>query len=534
VHPQSRNQPTLPPSDLAAAVDVAHVAEKVAAGANMVVLQVAIDPTAVLRFARALAAAGVDLDAVPLVPSLLPLSSYDSFQRCFGTGPGAPVRVPQPVREEVERLSEDDAALRRLGAELGAAATAVWREAGLGGRRPCHVHLVTMNLAGPAVALLEAAGAFAGTTLTAEAAMRTITSVPWSADADDDSPGRGGGGGGGGRAIFWANRAASLHKRSSSSSAAWTEFPNGRWVLSANPAFGSLQHYLCLREASDRRAMWGTPASVEDVGAVFDAFLDSEGAVTSLPWCNDKPGPETDALLSELRHINRNGVLSINSQPAVNGAPSSHPRFGWGGDGGIVFQKSYLEAFMPVPVFRRMEAALSASPHTSITYHAIDCHGAEHSNVPLSSHGGANAVTWGVFPGREIMQATVVDPLAFRHWAREAFDLWLQWRDEYDGGDDAGSGRASAAGGAAATDEDEPAAERRRERVRDRACPAQRSSAHSDDDSHARRSAKRRRARCCSASTRLTCWSPSWITTTWGTRRPTASSACYAAASWKA
>jgi len=37
----------------------------------------------------------------------------------------------------------------------------------------------------------------------------------------------------------------------------------------------------------------------------------------------------------------------------------------------------------------------------------------------------ANAVTWGVFPGREILQPTVVDPISFRVWKDEAFRQWL-------------------------------------------------------------------------------------------------------------
>lgn len=39
--------------------------------------------------------------------------------------------------------------------------------------------------------------------------------------------------------------------------------------------------------------------------------------------------------------------------------------------------------------------------------------------------GSANAVTWGVFPGREIVQPTVVDPASFRTWKEEAFELWM-------------------------------------------------------------------------------------------------------------
>ena len=42
-------------------------------------------------------------------------------------------------------------------------------------------------------------------------------------------------------------------------------------------------------------------------------------------------------------------------------------------------------------------------------------------------------MTWGVFPGREVLQPTVVDPDAFLEWKTEAFELWLsKWCTAYD------------------------------------------------------------------------------------------------------
>ena len=44
------------------------------------------------------------------------------------------------------------------------------------------------------------------------------------------------------------------------------------------------------------------------------------------------------------------------------------------------------------------------------------------------------AVSWGVFPGKEIMQPTVVDPKLFRGaWKDEAFALWSsEWGSIYE------------------------------------------------------------------------------------------------------
>lgn len=44
--------------------------------------------------------------------------------------------------------------------------------------------------------------------------------------------------------------------------------------------------------------------------------------------------------------INRAGFMTINSQPAVNGCRSDDSVYGWGGAGGYVYQKAYVEFFV--------------------------------------------------------------------------------------------------------------------------------------------------------------------------------------------
>ena len=61
--------------------------------------------------------------------------------------------------------------------------------------------------------------------------------------------------------------------------------------------------------------------------------------VERTPWNDDALSIETKLLLTELAEINRRGFLTINSQPAVNGAPSGDPAVGWGSSGGYVYQK---------------------------------------------------------------------------------------------------------------------------------------------------------------------------------------------------
>lgn len=57
-----------------------------------------------------------------------------------------------------------------------------------------------------------------------------------------------------------------------------------------------------------------------------------------------------------------------------------------------------------------------------ITYQAINYKNEEKLNV---SKDDVNAVTWGVFKGKEVLQPTVVDHTAFVIWKDEIFAQWI-------------------------------------------------------------------------------------------------------------
>ena len=61
-----------------------------------------------------------------------------------------------------------------------------------------------------------------------------------------------------------------------------------------------------------------------------------------MPWNDDEVSPETIRLAGNLVSINKRGVLTINSQPNVNGEPSTDPVVGWGAANGYVYQKVTL------------------------------------------------------------------------------------------------------------------------------------------------------------------------------------------------
>ncbi|CAM9104760.1 unnamed protein product [Heterosigma akashiwo] len=88
--------------------------------------------------------------------------------------------------------------------------------------------------------------------------------------------------------------------------------------------------------------MWGeAPQGPAEVYEVFARYV--EGRVPYLPWCETPLQAETQTIQPMLAALNRHGFLTINSQPRVNGARSGDRTFGWGGPGGRVYQKAYVE-----------------------------------------------------------------------------------------------------------------------------------------------------------------------------------------------
>lgn len=67
----------------------------------------------------------------------------------------------------------------------------------------------------------------------------------------------------------------------------------------------------------------------------------------------------------------------------------------------------------------------------NITYYVINKAGDLRTNTHSE---GPNAVTWGVFPGKEIVQPTIVEAISFMAWKDEAYELGQQWANFYEPG----------------------------------------------------------------------------------------------------
>jgi methylenetetrahydrofolate reductase (NADPH) len=68
----------------------------------------------------------------------------------------------------------------------------------------------------------------------------------------------------------------------------------------------------------------------------------------------------------------------------------------------------------------------------SISYQATRKAGEITRNIPEDT---VIAVTWGIFPNREVIQPTIVDTVSFKAWRDEAFSVWTnEWARIYDSG----------------------------------------------------------------------------------------------------
>jgi methylenetetrahydrofolate reductase (NADPH) len=178
---------------------------------------------------------------------------------------------------------------------------------------------------------------------------------------------------------------------------------------------------IALRGSNEQNIkFWGKPTSLRDIADIFIRFLNKD--LQSLPWSELPITSESDSIKPELLDLNRRGFLTVNSQPSVDGAKSSHPVYGWGPHGGYCYQKAYLELLMPPALMETLISRMKKS--ADITYYAVNKSGDLKSNA---TRDGPNAVTWGVFPGKEIVQPTIVETVSFLAWKDEAFRLGSDW-----------------------------------------------------------------------------------------------------------
>lgn len=372
-------------------------------GADFIITQLFYDMEEFFEFEKLCRQVGIQC---PIIPGIMPIQNYQRFKRFTDM---CQTKVPEAVQRDLEAIKNDDAAVQKYGIDLAVKMCRTLLEKGTPG-----LHFYTMNLETSVTEILKELEL-----TTAGVPYRTL---PWRPSAASKRRNESV------RPIFWSNRPKSYLARTMN----WDDFPNGRWGDSRSPSFGNLNDYYLLRRGigldrlrESRLKMWGSPQDFNDVCNVFTAYCCGE--IPELPWCEMQVHSETNQIKEELVGLNRAGLLTINSQPQVNGADSSDPQVGWGGQDGFVYQKAYIEFFIENTKLPRLLGALDNFP--TLSYQAVNW---SNDQVFRPSKQGINAVTWGVFPGKEVLQPTVVDPESFMIWKDEAFQLWINdWAKLY-------------------------------------------------------------------------------------------------------
>lgn len=387
-----------------------HLKVKTDAGSDFIITQLFFKPETFLKFYTDCRAIGI---TCPILPGIFPIQSHHSLRQLAKL---SKLQVPQEIKDVIDPIKDNDDAVRNYGIDLATDMCRVLLKSGL----VPGLHFYTLNREVATVEILKRLG------LWTEDPRRVL---PWTISANpkrkiEDV-----------RPIFWASRQKSYIYRTQD----WDEFPNGRWGNSSSPAFGELNDYYlfyltnkCPKE--DLLKMWGE--ELVDKNSIFDVFTayvtgqpNSNGIkVTCMPWNNDALAPETSLMKNELEKVNQMGILTINSQPNINAKPSTDPMVGWGPEGGYVFQKAYLEFFTSSENISTLLKVLKKY-EMRVNYQIVNVKG---ENINNAFNLQPIAVTWGVFPGREIIQPTVVDPISFMYWKDEAFALWIeQWGKLY-------------------------------------------------------------------------------------------------------
>lgn len=456
------------PEHQSVANDLPYLVEKTKAGADFIMTQLFYDVDAYMNYERTLREheSGV-FKTIPIIPGLMPVQSYQILRRTTKLGHA---NLPEDILSRVDAVKGDDDAVKRVGVDILSEMVETMKGAPNAGPRGFHFY--TLNLEKAVAKILERTNLIPPYKHTVLGADKIAGAEQAIAEEETDGfmmvensqrrrsrrqssqinaqPG---------------NRVVVSRDRTSSSSstrraafeapedeagvpaqkvdsrvhtlaisggqgelgreATWDDFPNGRWGDARSPAFGEIDGYGVSLHVSipDATRLWGYPVDTGDISAIFRRHL--EGQVDAIPWSEEGLSPETLTIKPQLLSLINKGWWTVASQPAVNGVRSSDPIFGWGPSNGFVFQKPFVEFFLPSSDWARLQPLLDAD--SQVTYFAGNSAGA-HAAADEES---VNPVTWGTFTGKEIVTPTIIEQVSFKAWREEAFGIWAEWQRVY-------------------------------------------------------------------------------------------------------
>jgi methylenetetrahydrofolate reductase (NADPH) len=461
--------------------DLPYLVEKTLAGADFIMTQLTYDIDAYTKFEQMLRnhESGA-FKTIPIIPGLMPIHSYKILTR---TTKLSHVKVPPQIMSKLEAVKHDDDAVKRIGVDVLSGLVEAIKEIPCPGFRGFHFY--TLNLEKTVSFIIERCGLIPDypedinavvdddyTTAPTGAQNRSLSrrrassvnSLPHNrvivdrlqvpSDGSSRASTHEAPAASAGMPAMPPDRNTTLQISEGQGAlgreATWDDFPNGRWGDARSPAFGEIDGYgpsLHVSGAVARR-IWGYPVSREDISTLFRRHV--SGDLYIVPWSEGGAEENSSGLNAEtevirpelLKLIDSKGWWTLASQPAVNGVRSDDATFGWGPPGeGFVFQKPFVEFFCPSKDFQTVLKPLFAKHgHEKLAWFATNLKGEFESSLPADpahadtiemNPNNVNAVTWGVFRGKEIVTPTIIEEVSFRAWGEEAFRIWDEWRRVY-------------------------------------------------------------------------------------------------------
>ena len=413
--------------------DLPYLVEKVRAGADFILTQLFYNVDAYLSFERRLREheSGV-FASIPIIPGLMPIQSYHTLRR---TAKLSNAKVPKHIYDQLESVKSDDEAVKTTGVDIlvniveriksepvveGARGVDT---TGLASRRGFHFY--TLNLEKAVAFVLERSDLIppddssdrpGGENEEVAIVVDGPNTAPSTTITINGAPHAGG----------RARRASSIDPHNSvivedirsellqahlttptaitptvspnpptiaisegegslGRAATWDDYPNGRFGDSRSPAFGEIDGYGPSLPLSTAQAItyWSYPTSTSDITSIFLKCIGGE--IPAVPWSASAEGSGSDApsggglsvesnrIKHWLRKMNAQGWWTIASQPAVNAGRSEDPEVGWGPKGGWVWQKAFVEFWMPRREWEGLRKCLEGEGAGEVSWYMGDC-----------------------------------------------------------------------------------------------------------------------------------------------------------------
>lgn len=446
--------------------DIPYLVEKVQAGADFVMTQLFFDIDAYDSFETTLRQhpSGA-FKTIPLIPGLMPIQSYAMIKR---TTKLSHAKMPDNIMERLNAVKGDDEKVKLVGVDIVSELIDQIRTIKNRSSGPKGYHFYTLNLEKAVTFILERTHLIPEEKVEEEAVvdgpipapLLQVNGMPRNRSHSRSSRRQSSAASDphnrvivGGRPVVhpeWevtgqeaGARADTINSRSNTLAisegegvlgreATWDDFPNGRFGDSRSPAYGEIDGYGVSLHMSVTQAvkLWGRPTSTHDINDMFVKHI--QGELAAIPWSEEELLPESSTITPHLVSLNKKGWWTVASQPAVNSSLSSDRTFGWGPKNGFVFQKSFVEFFLPSADWAKLRETLSNKENRErVCFYAGNAKGEFVSSDGRAGGGSTNAVTWGVFPGKEIVTPTIVEEVSFQAWNEEAFGIWDEWSRVY-------------------------------------------------------------------------------------------------------